>query len=279
MWRWTKDISLASIIVVAFALAMPIGFVVIGSARTAEQGSQKMNVPDTGDYSRFQHASEYHARLPCLVCHRRNDNSARMQFPGAAKHAPCAGCHVKQFADSGNAICTICHDNAQSGSLKAFPRLKSFGVKFEHTVHGGNCAGCHRSARGGVALTIPSGPSAHVTCFQCHGPNARSGERDISSCGLCHESGRLSRASQNARAFRVGFSHADHNQNERLACSACHRAVTGGGARDITAPQPLNHHARQGSLSCMSCHNGKRAFGGDDFSVCKRCHQGSAWRF
>jgi hypothetical protein len=29
----------------------------------------------------------------------------------------------------------------------------------------------------------------------------------------------------------------------------------------------------------MSCHDGKRAFGGDDFSACKRCHTGTAWRF
>jgi hypothetical protein len=29
----------------------------------------------------------------------------------------------------------------------------------------------------------------------------------------------------------------------------------------------------------MTCHNGKRAFGGDDFSACKRCHTGAAWRF
>jgi hypothetical protein len=29
----------------------------------------------------------------------------------------------------------------------------------------------------------------------------------------------------------------------------------------------------------MTCHNGKRAFGDDDFSVCKRCHTGNAWRF
>jgi hypothetical protein len=29
----------------------------------------------------------------------------------------------------------------------------------------------------------------------------------------------------------------------------------------------------------MTCHDGKRAFGGDDFSSCKRCHTGTAWRF
>jgi hypothetical protein len=29
----------------------------------------------------------------------------------------------------------------------------------------------------------------------------------------------------------------------------------------------------------MTCHDGKRAFGDDDFTVCKRCHTGTAWRF
>jgi hypothetical protein len=29
----------------------------------------------------------------------------------------------------------------------------------------------------------------------------------------------------------------------------------------------------------MTCHNGKRAFGGDDFTVCTRCHKGATWRF
>jgi hypothetical protein len=29
----------------------------------------------------------------------------------------------------------------------------------------------------------------------------------------------------------------------------------------------------------MSCHNGKRAFGGDDFTVCVRCHKGNNWHF
>jgi hypothetical protein len=29
----------------------------------------------------------------------------------------------------------------------------------------------------------------------------------------------------------------------------------------------------------MSCHNGKRAFGGDDFSACKRCHSRETWHF
>ncbi len=68
--------------------------------------------------------------------------------------------------------------------------------------------------------------------------------------------------------------------SEGLNCNECHR-VRAGVARQlqVSAPQPLNHHASSRALSCMSCHNGKRAFGGDDFSVCKRCHTGNAWHF
>jgi hypothetical protein len=49
--------------------------------------------------------------------------------------------------------------------------------------------------------------------------------------------------------------------------------------RQVTTPQPLNHHASGRGQSCASCHDGKRAFGDDDFSVCTRCHTGTAWRF
>jgi c(7)-type cytochrome triheme protein len=86
---------------------------------------------------------------------------------------------------------------------------------------------------------------------------------------------RYVRASQTARAFRVGFSHAKHDRTEGLSCNECHRVQ----ANRVSAPQPLNHHAAPRAFSCMSCHNGKRAFGGDDFSVCKRCHTGARWQF
>jgi hypothetical protein len=29
----------------------------------------------------------------------------------------------------------------------------------------------------------------------------------------------------------------------------------------------------------MTCHNNRRAFGGDDFADCKRCHTGQTFRF
>ncbi len=243
-------------------------------------GQVQMKVPDNGNYSNFQHSTSYHARLPCALCHRRQNNAAQPILPGSSNHAPCSGCHQKQFADSSNAICTICHTNPSNGTLKSFPRLKSFNMTFNHSQHRGtSCNTCHKPSRGGVALSIPVGFSAHNTCFQCHGPDAKSNERDISSCGTCHQLGRYARPLQTARAFRVGFSHASHNRDEGLNCNVCHRVLAGRSQNEVTAPQLLNHHASPRSFSCMSCHNGTRAFGGDDFSACKRCHQGSTWRF
>ena len=242
--------------------------------------TQQMKVPDNADYSKFQHESAYHQRLPCLLCHRRDTDATRPTMPGGKDHKPCAGCHVKQFADRSSPICTNCHTDPPSGALKTFPTLSSFNMRFDHARHASvACANCHRPSRGGVALTIPGGANAHATCFQCHGPQSKAGDRDISSCGVCHQLGRYTSPSQSARAFKVGFSHAQHNRDEGLSCKVCHNVRGGLQTNEVSAPQPLNHHAKRGSLSCMSCHNGKRAFGGDDFSSCKRCHQGSAWHF
>src|SRR5688572_1651001 len=74
-----------------------------------------------GDYSRFQHTNPQHARLPCLLCHRRDDNSP---CPiRSVRHTPCSGCHTQQLADGSSPICTICHENPASGAVKPFPKL------------------------------------------------------------------------------------------------------------------------------------------------------------
>ena len=240
----------------------------------------QMKVRDDADYRKFQHTSAYHQRLPCALCHRREGNATQLAMPGGKDHLPCSGCHVKQFADSSNPICTNCHVNPPTKELKTFPRLSSFNMRFDHGRHTGiNCANCHRPSRGGVALTIPVGVNAHANCFQCHGPQAKAGDRDISSCGVCHQIGPYVRPNTMARAFRVGFSHKQHDRDESLSCKDCHRVRGGVQKNEMTAPQPLNHHARAGSFSCVSCHNGKRAFGDNDFSVCTRCHKGSTWHF
>lgn len=243
-----------------------------------------LNQEPTGDFSKFLHSSPNHARMPCLLCHRRESNSPRPNLPGGSDHAPCVGCHAQQFANTESPICTICHTDIRSGAIKSFPRLKSFRVNFDHARHmnmgGVSCATCHRSARGGVALSIPAGFNAHSTCYGCHTPRAKSGGRDISSCGTCHKLGGYARTPSWTAAFRMNFSHAKHGPAQKLTCNDCHQVRAGlPQRRQVTSPQAANHHASPRTQSCMTCHDGKRAFGGDDFSVCKRCHTGTRWHF
>jgi c(7)-type cytochrome triheme protein len=250
--------------------------------KTSEQRLFAHAAPQSStDFSQFKHDDRNHARLPCLLCHRRENNSPQPTLPGKADHAPCTGCHAQQFSNPASAICTICHTDVQSGKVKAFPPLRSFDVRFDHAKHSASaCVACHRKSRGGAALSIPSRLNAHVTCFSCHTPNAQANGRNISSCSTCHQLGRLIRTSEQASAYRVGFSHAKHDGSEKLSCAACHQVRAGAPVdRQVSAPLPLNHHALARAFSCASCHNGERAFGSDDFSACRRCHKGSAWHF
>jgi c(7)-type cytochrome triheme protein len=263
------------------ALAAVVDFGLSASARRAESNQEQMQFPEGLDYGKFQHNSQNHSRLPCLLCHRRESNSPIPKRPGGSGHLPCAGCHAQQFSNSDSPICTICHTDVKAGALKSFPRLKSFRMKFDHARHvkmgSVSCATCHRPARGGVAMSIPAGFNAHATCYGCHTPRAQAGGRDISSCGTCHQLGGYSRTPAFAQAFRVSFSHAKH---QKVTCNECHQVRAGmPQRRQVTAPEPLNHHATGRGQSCITCHDGKRAFGGDDFTACKRCHTGSAWRF
>src|SRR5215207_6419560 len=292
--RWRRALSLAVLCAGLGLFAAVIAFDHRATALTARAGPEPapaaeplapLEVAPQGlDFSKFGHTNPQHARLPCLLCHQRTDNSARPKRPG---HTPCAGCHTEQFADQSSPICTICHTSPPSPALKGFPGLRSFNVRFDHATHTGagarsaNCATCHRPERRGVSLSIPAGTSAHTTCFQCHTPRAqgRAGQ-DISSCGTCHRLGRYARTPETAAAYRVNFSHAAH-ASKGLSCAACHTVRAGAPRRrrQVTSPAPLMHHASSSARSCMTCHDDKRAFGGDDFDDCTRCHRGDAWHF
>ncbi|HYH85244.1 MAG TPA: cytochrome c3 family protein [Pyrinomonadaceae bacterium] len=282
--------SVAALVVacLGFTLTLLLGARAGTSAPTAKAESSAAGVAPVvqgGNYSKFSHSTGEHARLPCLLCHRREDNSPRpIRSIG---HTPCAGCHTQQFADASNPICTICHASPQSSAVKPFPSIRSFNLRFDHATHAragarprAACAACHKPARRGVALSIPAGFAAHTTCFQCHAPRAQGPSgRDISSCSTCHNLGGYRRTPESAPAYRVGFSHAEHAR-ARLGCDDCHTLRAGASqGRQVTSPQPLMHHASLRARSCMTCHNNKRAFGGDDFSDCKRCHKGNAWHF
>ena len=245
------------------------------SASENDPGPPLPNEPPAQDYSRFRHDTQQHRRLPCLVCHVRNDNSATPKMPG---HIPCSSCHQQQFAEGNtNPICSICHT---ATNVKRFPPLRSFNAVFDHARHQRQtgCATCHKPTARGVALSIPDRLNAHTTCFQCHGPRATSGGRNIGSCSTCHQPGRLVRTPETARAFNLNFSHAEHTR-KGISCSECHtiRAGLRRGAQ-VTSPAASMHFARAGA-SCAACHNNRRAFGGNDFSDCKRCHEGNTFRF
>jgi c(7)-type cytochrome triheme protein len=235
--------------------------------------------PSAEDFSRFLHTNPMHARLPCLLCHKRDDNSPRPKRTG---HLPCSGCHVQQFAEKSGPMCTICHTNSETGAVRAFPPLRSFSAKFDHARHVSqtNCATCHRTSRGGAVQSIPSGASAHTTCYQCHRPDREVAGRNIGSCNVCHELGRPTHFASLSAPYKVNFSHTRHSAVRSLNCASCHTVRSGGSRTDqVSEPLASMHFAPPRASSCASCHNNKRAFGTADFGDCKRCHTGRSFKF
>ncbi|MFN2516071.1 MAG: cytochrome c3 family protein [Pyrinomonadaceae bacterium] len=143
------------------------------------------------------------------------------------------------------------------------------------------CSACHSRLGRGAALAIPAGMSAHNQCYTCHTPSSKSSAgREIASCGVCHDAKSFSRTTTNARAFRFAFSHAKHSSAQRLACSDCHRLTAGlAQSRQVSSPAAVEHFPAARGMTCFTCHNGKRSFGGDlAFKDCRRCHTGASFR-
>lgn len=243
---------------------------------------------DDEDFSKFSHASPRHASLACASCHARSaDNSAQPRLPG---HKSCTGCHLPQFVTPNARLCFVCHSTleGENPAVKIFPAIRSFAARFDHAQHGAGaarppqgCAACHQpAARRSAALTIPAGFAAHSNCYTCHTPDARSGGRDIATCGACHRaSEHFFRTTTLAPAFRIGFSHAAHASRQRLSCADCHRARDGlPQSRQVSSPLAAEHSQSARAQSCMTCHDNRRAFGDADFRDCRRCHQGRTFR-
>ena len=242
------------------------------------------------DYSTFKHSTQRHASQPCTACHQRNDNSAVPRFPG---HKACTSCHLAQFVTPNVPMCVICHTDVNSSNpgLKSFPARfnERFNMKFDHAQHmtgsarpANGCSACHSRVRNRpAALSIPAGLSAHNQCYSCHTPSSKTNSgREMASCGVCHDQRAYSRTSTNARAFRYAFSHVKHAGPQRLVCADCH-SVTAGAAqsRQVSSPATAEHFPTSRGKSCVTCHNGGRAFGGDlSFKDCRRCHTGATFR-
>ena len=242
------------------------------------------------DYSHFKHTSARHTSLACASCHQRSDNSAIPRFPG---HKACISCHSGQFVTSNTPMCIICHTDVNSSNppLRSFPTKfnESFNVKFDHAQHmtgaarpPAGCSACHgRTGGRAAALGIPAGMSAHNQCYSCHTPSSKSQSgREIASCGVCHDQKSFGRTTTSARSFRFAFSHAKHGGAQRLACADCHLLSAGAAqTRQVSSPAPLEHFASARGMTCLTCHSGKRSFGGDlAFKDCRRCHSSASFK-
>lgn len=241
------------------------------------------------DYSKFLHSSQRHASLACSACHERPDNSATPIFPG---HKACTGCHLGQFVTPAVPMCEICHSDVRSSNapLKSFPSRfnERFNVKFDHAQHlatgvrpRNSCAACHSgSLLRGAALSIPVGLNAHNGCYSCHTPTSKSlAGREIASCGICHDQKTYVRTSTNSPAYRFAFSHAKHGPRQGLDCNDCHSVTRGAPQmRQVSSPTATEHFPT-GRMNCLTCHNGRREFGGDlAFKDCRKCHTGQTFR-
>jgi len=245
------------------------------------------------DYSRFLHGDPKHAAIACASCHKRaGDNSISPAYDGRASlpgHKACTDCHLAQFVQQNNAMCNICHTSVESAHppVKNFPGLMSFNAKFDHAQHNmgaarppAGCASCHTaSGRRAAAMTIPATLQAHAQCYTCHTPNAQANGRDISSCGVCHALGGYGRTPATGRSFAVGFSHLTHGRRQGLGCNDCHNLRAGAPQRQqVTSTRPLQHFGSGRAQTCMTCHNGRRAFGDENFNECVKCHKGTTFR-
>ncbi len=230
----------------------------------------------TKTFRAFSHKIPEHKEFACNTCHQREGRSMEIELGG---HESCIGCHLNQFtARDDQAMCAICHNDLKSvpPTQRAFPTRfrEGFNMKFDHAAHlrgegrpPNGCASCHRPS--GAGQTIPVGFQAHANCYACH-----KAETKIGSCSVCHELAPYRRTLQSQYNFKAIFTHGDHRA---VSCDDCHSVVAGApNARQVTNITILQHRTTPGN-NCLQCHNGKRAFTGNnptDVSSCARCHKG-----
>lgn len=229
-------------------------------------------------FSEFSHSIREHQQFECAQCHRREGASLELKF---AAHESCVGCHLNEFTAEQPAMCAICHKDLRQvpPTMNEFPHrfVEGFNMKFDHAVHSRGearppegCAACHETA--GAGKTIPVGFQAHANCYTCHTPESK-----VGSCSVCHELASYNRTPQSRYVFRAVFTHRDHTA---VGCDDCHSVVAGvPTGRQVTNIAAQQHNVPAAN-NCAMCHNGSRAFSGNDplnMASCARCHKGSGF--
>lgn len=248
----------------------------ITSAETARLIPERVSAKT---FKAFSHKIPEHQKFACNTCHQREGRSREIELAG---HESCIACHLNQFTNREDQVmCSICHDNLKSDppTQRSFPTrfIEGFNMKFDHAAHmrgegrpPDGCASCHKPA--GAGQSIPAGIQTHTNCYACH-----TAESKIGSCSVCHELAPYRRTLRSQYNFKAIFAHGDHRS---VNCGECHSVVAGAPiGRQVTNITILQHRTTPGN-NCLQCHNGKRAFTGNnpmDVSSCARCHTGSGF--
>ena len=237
-------------------------------------------------FATFNHKIKEHQQFECASCHRRDGKSKTLEYAG---HDSCVGCHLNQFiankaTDDNRAMCSICHTslNSDQPPMRAFPAkfIEGFNMKFDHAAHdrgkgrpAQGCAACHSPS--GNGQSIQSGIDTHNSCYTCHTPESK-----IGSCTVCHALGPYSRTLQSNYAFKAIFRHGDHTARQGVSCDQCHNVIAGAPlGRQVSNITILEHRTSPGN-NCLACHNGRRAFTGNNplnVGSCTKCHKGSGF--
>jgi hypothetical protein len=175
--------------------------------------------------------------------------------------------------------------------LKSFPSSfnEPFNVKFDHAQHNTGsarpqrgCAGCHNSAiNRGAGLSIPANIAAHNNCYTCHTPSSKStAGREIAIVWGLPRSESVPADEHYGAFVRFASVMRITTRASDFACADCHKLTAPRHRRDRSVhPRQADHFATTRGQTCLTCHNGKRSFGGDlAFKDCKRCHSGPTFR-
>lgn len=225
----------------------------------------------------FSHKIPEHTQFACNTCHQREERGVKSKFEG---HESCIGCHMNEWIDEEQAICSACHSdlNSQDPPVKAFPTkfFEGFNMRFDHSKHddgqgrpAAGCSACHNPS--GKGKSIPYGFEAHADCYGCHTTENKPAS---GQCSLCHQLAPYNRTTQSEYSFgTVKFTHGGRHSD--ISCSECHHVVPGAeNSRQVTNIAILEHRTTPGN-NCLKCHNGVRAFNGNNQnSRCDLCHFG-----
>ena len=234
-------------------------------------------------FATFNHKVKEHQQFECASCHRRDGKSKTLEYAG---HDSCIGCHLNQFIENkatneNRAMCSICHSTLDSDQppVRAFPAkfIEGFNMQFDHAAHDRGkgrppqgCSSCHSPT--GPGQSIQSGIDTHASCYTCHTPESK-----IGSCSVCHTLAPYNRTLQSNYSFRAIFRHGDHTSRQSVSCEECHNVNAGAPQGRQVSNITILEHRTSGGNNCLQCHNGRRAFTGNNPSnvlSCARCHKG-----